>query len=80
MKFVIEYYEIMSDHLLATPEFHHKEIVDAKNDKALDNYIAQQKDFYGNHYVKKANYGFTHISNQGALKVYPYKPPKVKKI
>ena len=83
-KYVIEYYEIKSDHLLATPEFDRKEIVQVHSEKKLDKYIFLQKDNCGNHYEKasskkEALFGFTHISAQGALKVYPYKPPKIKR-
>lgn len=80
MKYVIEYHEILSDHILATPEFFKEEIVEAETKKDLNNYISTKRDLYGNKYRQEKKYGFTHISNQGALKVYPLKVKKIKKV
>ncbi len=83
MKYKIKYHYIMSDHILASPEFHHSEIVEAKTRADLDKYIKSQKDDYGNHFKKaksKKMFGFDYTSRVGGVKVEVYKPPKVKKV
>ena len=79
MKIKIKYYYIKSDHILATPEYDHKEIVEVANQEDLDNYIFKQKDDYGNKFKKKTSYGFDYISHQGGIKIKIYNP-KIKKI
>lgn len=85
MRYEIRYHSIQSDHILAIPEFSHREIVDAASPEKLRKYIEGQKDEYGNRYKKakfkdKKMFGFDYVSSAGAVKVKKYKPPKVKKI
>ncbi len=76
-KVIIEYYYIKSDHLLATPAFDHKEIIEG-TDKQIENYILKQKDPWNHKFKKKSFMGFNYISNQGAIKVLPYIKKKEK--
>ena len=39
MKYEIRYHSIQSDHILAVPEFSHKEIVDAKTRQHVIRYV-----------------------------------------
>jgi len=82
MKIKISYFDIMSDHILASPEFSSCEVVEANglDDKKLDEYIISKQDFYGHHYKKEYSHGFDYISNQGAVKVEIYEEPKVKRL
>ncbi len=85
MKYEIRYHEIMSDHILAVPEFVRKEVVEAPSLAKLDKYIKSKKDDYGHPFRKasasdKRLFGFDYISKSGAVKYKRYKPPKVKKI
>jgi hypothetical protein len=82
MKYEIRYHTIQSDHLLAVPEFSHKEIVDAKTRQHVIRYVKKQKDEYGHHYKyhPEKRYGFDFTSNAGGVKIRKYKPPKVKRI
>jgi len=82
MKYEIRYHEIMSDHILAVPEFSRKEVVEADTQRDLRKYIEKQKDGWGNPFKKSKDKfaGFDYISRAGGIKVKVYKPPKVKKI
>lgn len=80
MKKIIEYYDIKSDHILASPEFTDKEVVEVKNQKDLDRYVESKTDMSGGKFKKKSSFGFDYISSQGAVKIKDYKPPKIKKI
>ena len=85
MKYEIRYHEIMSDHILAVPQFSHKEIIDAATPSAVRSYVESKKDGYGNHFKEastriKKLVGFDYTSSAGAVKVKKYKAPKVKKI
>jgi hypothetical protein len=85
MKSLVKYYSIQSDHLLAIPEYSHKEVVEHATPEKLRKYIEAQKDEYGGYYRKataerKKRFGFDYTSGSGAVKVEKYKPQKVKKI
>jgi len=82
MRYEIRYHTIQSDHILAIPEFSHKEVVEATTPLKLRKYIESKKDEYGHHYkkAKKPSFGFDYTSNAGGVKVKPYKPPKVRKV
>jgi len=80
MKVKIKYHTIQSDHILASPEFTHSEIVEYESKQKLQRYIESQKDGYGHNFKKDKSLGFDYISRAGGVKVEPYKPPKVKKI
>jgi hypothetical protein len=80
MKMLIKYYYIKSDHLMATPQFDHEEIVEVKTDSDLQNYIGQQKDQYGHSFKRDKSFGFDYISSQGAIKTEQYREPKIKVI
>lgn len=91
MKIKISYHSILSDHLLAVPEFTHSEIVEAKgfNDKKLIKHISDKKDHYSNHFRKLSDrdkdkfikmMGFDYTSHAGGVKVKEYKAPHVKKL
>lgn len=84
-KYEIRYYEIQSDHILAMPEFHHKEVVEAKFYNEALAYIRKQKDGYGHKYRLATDeehkmFGFDFHSAAGAVKIRKYKPRKVKQI
>ena len=82
MKYIIEYYYIKSDHLLAIPEYDHKEIVEAKSIKILYDYIKSKKDEYGNpfHARTTKSFGFDFVSNAGGIKIKKYIRPKIKQL
>ncbi len=80
MKYVIRYYEIQSDHILATPEYSRSEIVEASSDHSLQKYIESKKDSYGNSFEKKKSFGFDYISHTGAVEVSIYTEPAIKRI
>lgn len=82
MKKIIKYYYIKSDHIFASPEYDHEEIVEVENDEKLAKYIESKKDGWGNNFKKKKSFGFDFISNQGGVKVldYIYKKPIIKKV
>jgi len=85
MKYIIEYYEIKSDHLLAKPEFDRQEIVEVNSIKKLNRYIMSKKDMYGNKFKivegeSKKLFMFDYISNQGAIKIKKYHEPNIKRI
>lgn len=85
MKYEIRYHSIQSDHILAVPQFSHKEIVEAATPQKLRKYIESKKDEYSSPYKKadaksKKMFGFDYVSSAGGVKVKRYKPPKVKKI
>ena len=81
MKIRVQYFEIMSDHIFATPQYDREELVEATslNDPKLIAYIESKKDFCGNNFKKSEtkSYGFDYISNAGAVKVVKYIEPKV---
>ena len=77
MKKTIEYHYIKSDHIFASPEFHHSEIVEVENEEKLTAYIESKVDDWGHPFKKEASFGFDFISNQGGVKV---KDVKIKKI
>lgn len=79
MKYKIKYYYIKSDHIFASPEYDHNEIIDTSSEEELQKYIESKKDQYGNNFKKENSFGFDYISNQGAVKVEIYNP-KIKKI
>jgi hypothetical protein len=81
MQYTISYYDI--DHgggLFAFPEFTRSEVVEADSRDDLVDYITKQKDLHGHHYRREKSFGFDYISNQGAVKVRVYAPPRIKKI
>lgn len=81
MKYVIEYYDIeYGAPIFSSPKLTRKEIVDPVTIAALERYISKQTDLAGCKFKKEKIFGFNYISNQGALKVYPYKVPVIKKI
>lgn len=43
MKYLIEYYYIKSDHILASPEYDHEEIIEVNSKEKLENYIKNKK-------------------------------------
>jgi hypothetical protein len=71
MYFEIQYFYIKSDHILASPEYDHREIVKVNTRKQLEDYVKSLQDLYNNPFKKcdPPRYGFNYISNQGALKV-----------
>lgn len=78
-KYLIKYYYIMSDHIFATPEFHHQEIVECDVPRKLKEHIEKQTDGWGHHYIQKPAFGFDYTSKQGGVKVSEYKE-KIKKL
>jgi len=78
-KYEIRYHSIQSDHILAIPEFSHKEIVKT-TPKKLQKYIESKTDEYGGHYKKEKEFGFDYVSNAGGVKVKLYKEPKIKEV
>ena len=87
MKYIIEYYWIQSDHILATPDYGKSETVECNSIKELDDYLSKQHDPWNKkNYYKKATeeekkmFGFDYISRQGGVKIEKYKSPKFKKI
>lgn len=73
-KYLVKYYWIQSDHIFASPTFHHEEIIETETPQKLQEYIESQTDDYGHLYKKNNAFGFDYISNQGAVKVSDYKP------
>lgn len=70
MKYLIKYYDIeYGASMFASPTYTKEEIVDAKSQQDLDKYISTKKDMAGHKYREDKKFGYTHISNQGALKV-----------
>ena len=80
MKYLIKYYEIQSDHILASPEYDRSEIIETSSSNDLKKYIESKKDQYGNNFKMKSDFGFDYISNSGAVKVSVYKEPVAKRI
>lgn len=80
MKKIIKYYYIKSDHIFASPEYDHEEIIEVENDEKLTKYIESKKDEYGNKFKKEKKFGFDFISHQGGVKVLDYKNPIIKKV
>lgn len=80
MKKIIKYYYIKSDHIFASPEYDHEEIVEVESDEKLTKYIESKKDGWGNNFKKKKSFGFDFISNEGGVKVLDYKNPIIKKV
>lgn len=82
MKKIIKYYYIKSDHIFASPEYDHEEIVEVENEQKLKDYIESKKDDYGCKFEKskKKTFGFDFISKYGGVKVLDYKKPIIKKI
>lgn len=79
MKYLVRYYWIQSDHILATPEFHHEEIIECSGPREIKEYVEKQSDGWENKYKQKKSFGFDYISSQGGVKVSEYNP-KIKKI
>lgn len=68
----IKYYEIISDHLLVSPQFKRSELVEYDDEQKLEDYIATKRDHYKNKY-KKSNFArFDYISGQGGIKIVNY--------
>jgi hypothetical protein len=82
MKIRIIYHTIQSDHILATPEYTHEEVVEVKgfDDPKLVNYIESKTDGYGHKFKRKKNFGFDYISQAGGVVVKEYEKPKEPKI
>jgi hypothetical protein len=83
MKVKISYYYIKSDHLLASPEFDHFEIVEVHSlyDPKLKAYISTKKDDCGHPFVEYPNsFDFDYISNAGGIKLEEYIPVVIKKL
>jgi len=80
MRVIIEYHYIKSNHLLASPEFDHEEIIEVDTQIKLKKYIESQKDQYDNNFIKNKKHGFDYISRQGGVKVKKYVSPIIKKI
>lgn len=80
----IKYHEIMSDHILATPQFDRSELVecDGLDDPKLISYIESKKDHYSNNFKKSKDkfLGFDYISHAGGVKVEEYVHPEIKKL
>lgn len=84
-KYLVKYHYVMSDHILAVPAFHHKEVVEAASSADLRKYIEKQKDDWGFSFKKaspssKRMFGFDYTSKSGGVKVSAYKPPRIKKV
>lgn len=79
-RYKINYHSIQSDHILATPEFTHSEIVEVDSDEKLQEYIESKTDGYDNHFKKedKPFFGFDYISRTGGVKVEEYNPKIIK--
>ena len=84
MKYLISYYYIQSDHILATPSYDYEEIVETKSnlsekesEKVLCDYIQNKTDEYGYSFIRKdpPSFGFHYISNQGGVIVEKYTKP-----
>lgn len=82
MKKIIEYYSILSDHVFATPEYTHSELVEVDTEEELQKYIESKKDRYGGSFKKKDKdfMDYQYTSHSGGVKVRDYNPPKFKKI
>lgn len=88
MKRIIEYHEVLSDHILAMPEYLNEELVEFDAEEDLDEYIKSQKDFSGDHYKKNKDYNkpnslsskFKYTSKRGGVVVRKSKQRKAKKI
>jgi hypothetical protein len=80
MKRVIKYYYLKSDHIFATPEYDHQEVVKVESKEKLEEYIKTKTDQYGHPFKKDPSHGFDYISNCGALKVEKFVKPTIKKI
>jgi len=78
MKYEIRYHEIRSDHVLAVPEYTHKEVVDSTLPK-IDKYLRKKGYNRAGARTKKI-FDFDFTNNWGAVKVKKYQPPKVKRI
>jgi hypothetical protein len=93
MLYRIKYYSVENGaSIFGMPQFTHEEIIEAKTEIELQAYIEKQKDEYGHRFKKfkkkgvkstfgsPTQFGFAYTSNQGAVNVLPYLPPKIKKI
>ncbi len=79
---IINYHTIKSDHIFATPEYTHSEVVNASSPADLINYVEKQTDQYGHNfkYEEEKSFGFDFISHAGGVKIEDYNDPDVKKI
>lgn len=79
-RFVIEIYNIIDDHIFATPK-HTKTLYVEGSMSEVDNYITKElKDDWGHKFKRKAKFGFDYISSTGAIKLHNYKEPIFKKL
>jgi len=74
MKYEIQYHEIKSDHMFATPVYDRSEWVECFEDSKLQTYIESQTDQFGHHFKKDESLGFDYISHFGGVKVKRYEP------
>jgi len=74
MKFEVKHYDIVDNHILATPKYTKTSFIEAKGLKEVCEYLETQTDMWG-HTYKMSNdrfMGFDMISNQGAVKIETY--------
>ncbi|MFW6312021.1 MAG: hypothetical protein ACOC1K_07295 [Nanoarchaeota archaeon] len=81
MKIKIDFYEIMSDHVLATPQYFRSETIEAEStkDPKITEFLANRTDSYGYNYTPatdedKKRFGFDFMSEQGAANVKSIEP------
>jgi len=73
-KYIVEFYELNSDSILATPSYDRSEYIEADSIDEVNDYVTNEcTDGYGHKYIMKVNnHGYTHISAAGAAKVSKY--------
>jgi hypothetical protein len=88
MKYTVEYYSVLGDHIFSQPEFTSQEYVTAESQSQLDQYIETKTDMWGFPYYVNPNYGnedsvsskYNYISNQGGVIVRMYTEPVFKTV
>jgi hypothetical protein len=88
MKYTVEYYSVLGDHIFSRPEFTSQEYVTVESQEQLDQYIETKTDMWGHPYKVNLNYQneesvsakYNYISNQGGAIVRTYTEPVFKMV
>ena len=74
MKFRVDHYDIIDEHILATPKYTRTSFIEANGMKEVCKYLETQKDAWGHTYRMSNDrfMDFDMISNAGAVKIETY--------
>ncbi len=81
-RFEVTYCTIQADHIFATPEPTHSEIIEVAEWARLVKHVEGQKDLYGHKfkYSPDHKYGYWFTSHAGGVKIRPHRSPKITRL